>query len=214
MHPVQYDIAFDQERNRLTSFFRLIIAIPWLIWAYVYGAIAYVAVIVAWFAMLFTGSYPPALYRFTAGFVRFMSRLVAFVVLATDDLPTFGGGPNDEHGVRIDIAEPPGSYSRAKTFFKIVLAFPQLVLSYGMQLLVGGAAFITWFRILFTGKQSATMNDTLLLGTAYYIRSTAFLLLLTEVHPRPLELYRPDYPQGTPALPAGVRATPAVEPTA
>ena len=50
MYPVAYDLEYDLERNRLTTFFRLIVAIPWIIVGYVYYIIASIAAIIAWVA--------------------------------------------------------------------------------------------------------------------------------------------------------------------
>lgn len=201
MHPVAFDIDYDMERNRLTTFFRLLVAIPWIIVSYVYGILATIAIIVAFFAMLFTKRYPQGLYKFNAGYLRFQARVGAFILLATDEFPAWWGSKEPDYPVRIDIGPPQAEYSRAKTFFKIILAFPQLVLSYGIGLIIMGAAFISWFRIVFTGKQSATMHDALVVGFAYSIRSSSFLYFLTEVHPRLLDLPVQGYPPGTPALP-------------
>ncbi len=60
---------------------------------------------------------------------------------------------------------------------------------------------ISWFRIVFTGKQSATMHDALRVGHAYYARSTAFLACMTEVHPRLLDLPPQELPADAPAMP-------------
>ena len=59
MYPVSYAADYAAEgRNRLTTFFRSFVAIPWLIVAYLYGIGASIVVVIAWFAMVFTGRYP------------------------------------------------------------------------------------------------------------------------------------------------------------
>ena len=201
MHPLRYDLAFDLERNRLTVFFRLLIAIPWILVAYLYSIAALIAVVIAWFALMITKRYPQGLYNFVAGYLRFAGRLGSWVVLGTDELPPFSGKEDLSYPARIEIGPPQAEYRRSHTFFKIVTAFPQMLLSYGVQGLIGAAAFISWWRILFTGKQSATMHDAIRVGSAYYLRSQSFLFLLTETHPRLLDLPPQEYPPGTPALP-------------
>lgn len=212
MHPVSFDVEYALERNRLTVFFRLLLAIPWILFGYVYALAAYVAALIAWFALLFTGRYPEGLYGFVAGFIRYAGRLSGFVALAADPFPPFGGGARDDYPVRVEVAARQPSYSRAKTFFKLVLYFPQALISYGTQALVGAGAFVTWWRVLFTGRQSATMHEALRVGLAYYLRSTSFLLLVTEAHPRLLDLPAQSYPPGTPALAPGSDGASALEP--
>jgi hypothetical protein len=208
MHPVSFDFDYGVERHRLTTFFRLLIAIPWIIVGYLYQLAALIVALLAWFALLVTRRYPEGLYDFVAGYVRFSGRLAAWVLLAVDKPPPFHGSADDSYPVQVEVAAPQAEYSHAKTFFKPLLAFPQQVLAYGIGGLLGGAAFIAWWRILFTGRQSVTMNDALRVGLAYTLRMQSFILLLTETHPRLLDLPPKEYPAGAPALPAGA-PTPA-----
>jgi hypothetical protein len=200
VYPISFDADYEVERNRLTTFFRPLVAIPWILWAYVYGIAASVVVVVAWFAVLFSKRYPRGMYDFVANYLRFQTRVGAFLVLLTDELPPFGGGPRDDYPVRVGFAPPQPEYRRSRTFFKLLLAFPQQVLLYGVLILAYGAAFITWFRILFTGRQSITMHDPLQLSMAYFTRVNGFTYLLTEAHPRLLEVDPKPVPAGAPGL--------------
>ncbi len=76
-------------RNRLTCFFRLLMVIPHVIVLYILGAIAYIAVVIAWFAALITGSVPSGLHTFIAGVLRWGSRVYAYYYLLTDEYPPF-----------------------------------------------------------------------------------------------------------------------------
>ena len=59
MYPISYEADPALEgRNRLTTFFRYIVAIPWLIVASIYGFVAEIVAVIAWFAIVFTGKYP------------------------------------------------------------------------------------------------------------------------------------------------------------
>jgi hypothetical protein len=203
MNPISFDPAYEVDRNRLTTFFRLIIVIPWAIWVTVYGLAVYVVVFIAWFALLFTGRYPGGMYDFVAGYIRLSARTWAYLGLLTDELPSFSGNPEPDYPVKVDVAPPQADYNRAKTFFKLVLYFPQaLIGGYGLVLVVQWAAFISWFRIVFAGTQSITMHEALAGSSAYLIRSTGFLLLLTEAHPRMLDVPHHEPPPDAPGLPA------------
>ena len=51
---------------------------------------ALVVVIVAWFAILFTGRYPRAMFDFVEGVIRWQNRVIAYAwVLVTDRYPPF-----------------------------------------------------------------------------------------------------------------------------
>jgi hypothetical protein len=55
---------------------------------------ALVVVIVAWFAILFTGRYPRGLFDFVEGVIRWHNRVVAYaLVLVTDRYPPFRLAP-------------------------------------------------------------------------------------------------------------------------
>src|SRR5207249_10122304 len=57
-HPIGLVVDDDLRRNRLTVFFRLLLAIPQAIWLGLWSIAAAIAVFAAWFAALFTGSVP------------------------------------------------------------------------------------------------------------------------------------------------------------
>ena len=53
-----------------------------------------VVVIVAWFAILFTGRYPRGLFDFVEGVIRWHNRVVAYaIILVTDAYPPFRLSP-------------------------------------------------------------------------------------------------------------------------
>jgi hypothetical protein len=77
------------ERNRASVAFRPILAIPHLLIVWVLGVAWMVTTVVAWLIILFTGAYPPALYRFGVGVLRWTTRVEAYLLLLHDDYPPF-----------------------------------------------------------------------------------------------------------------------------
>jgi hypothetical protein len=76
-------------RDRLSVGLRLILLIPQLIVLGVIMLIWMVTAIVAWFAILFTGRYPVALYQFGVGSLRWTTRANAYALLLVDEYPPF-----------------------------------------------------------------------------------------------------------------------------
>ncbi len=182
-YPVSFEVDYVQRRNRLTAFFRLILAIPLAIWLYLYAIVAAIALVIAWFAIVFTARYPAGLYEFVAGFTRYLARFTAYVALLSDPYPSFGGADDASYPVRMHFAGPLERYNRAKTLFRIVLAIPILILRYAMNLLLEIGAVGAWIVIVITGGMPRGLFDLMVLANSYMARSDAYLLLLTETYP-------------------------------
>jgi hypothetical protein len=181
-YPVTFEADYTESRSRLTAFFRLILAIPLAIWLYLYALVAAVAVVIAWFAIVFTARYPRGLYDFIAGFTRFTARFMAYTYLLTDPYPSFGGSDDPGYPVRMQF-EPLERYSRLKTLFRIILAIPIAILRYVMTILLEIGAIGAWIVILITGKLPRGLYDLMVLANSYIARSDAYLYLLTETYP-------------------------------
>lgn len=89
-YPIRFDgtVAIDG-RNRVTVFFRVLMAIPHLIILYVLTLVAEVVGFIAWIVGLFTGRVPDGLHTFLAGWLRWELRAVAYYALLTDEYPPF-----------------------------------------------------------------------------------------------------------------------------
>ena len=78
-----------EQRNRLTVGFRFILVIPQLIVLALLGIAAWFVLVIAFFAVLFTGRWPEGLRRFTLGVMRWWLRVEAYLLLLTDVYPPF-----------------------------------------------------------------------------------------------------------------------------
>ena len=182
-YPIGYEVDFVEERSRLTTFFRLIMLIPVAIVAMVYGIAAFFTVIGAWFALLFTGRYPEGLYSFNAGVVRYLARMTGYQYLLTDAYPPFDTGEHPEYPIRVPIAAPLESYSRAKVLFRLLLGIPVMLINYALNILAQVCGLLAWVVIGVTGKQAKGLQDATRLATAYGARGCAYFFLLTEDWP-------------------------------
>jgi len=96
MYPLSYQADYVRERNRLTTFFRLILAIPWYIVNYIYTFAAEVVAVIAWFALLILGRYPDWAYEFNSGVLRYSTRFNAWLALQTDQFPLLRHRPRSD----------------------------------------------------------------------------------------------------------------------
>lgn len=183
MYPIDVSATNASPRNRVTTFFRYIMAIPMLLFVGVYGYAAFVAVFIAWFALMFTGKYPAGLYNFVAGYVRLNGRSTSYALLLADPYPPFSAGDEPGYAVKIKIGPPQATYSRVLVFFRFLLIIPVLIVAvfYALGLYIG--AIISWFAILFTGKQPDGIFTFMTGALTFLTRANGYSLLLTDKFP-------------------------------
>lgn len=126
-HPVRLVVDDDLRRNRLTVFFRLILAIPHYVWFILWSIAAYLAAIVNWFATLVTGRPPRALHRFLCAYIRYGAHLSAYLYLAANPYPGFTG-EEGEYEVDIRLPREPQVQARWITFLRLILGIPAFVI--------------------------------------------------------------------------------------
>ncbi len=187
-HPVHLvGDEHDLRRSRVTVLFRILLAIPHLVWLVLWSVAATVAVIVQWFVTLFAGRPARGLHAFLARFVRYAFHVGAFVYLAGNPFPGFTGLSGR---YPLDIVLPdPAPQSRWKTGFRFFLTFPAFLLRAAMVSLVLVAAILMWFAALFTGRIPSGLRNVVAYGLRYGAQLDAYLLLLTDAYPNasPLE---------------------------
>jgi hypothetical protein len=85
---VHIEIAYPdvpKDLNRWLPLVKWFLAIPHYIILACLGIAAYVCVVIAWFAILFTGRYPRGLFDFVVGVYRWSLRVITYAVLLTTD---------------------------------------------------------------------------------------------------------------------------------
>ena len=89
-YPVTLEVDYPERLSRWLIFVKWLFVIPNLIVLMVVGLAYYVTLIIAWFAILFTGRYPEGLFRFGVGVQRWSLRASAYSsYLFTDKYPPF-----------------------------------------------------------------------------------------------------------------------------
>jgi hypothetical protein len=203
-HPIKLVVEDDLSRNRLTVFFRLILAIPHFIWVFLWTIATIVVAIINWFATLIVGQPPEGLHRFMCAYVRYITHLNAYVGLLANPYPGFVG---EEGEYPIDVILPgPAPQARWRTFFRIFIAIPALLLSAalggggsfsgsyangnrGYRGQGGGGAlgavcaFLGWFASLARGTMPKGLRDAGAFGTGYTAQVLSYLLFVTDRYP-------------------------------
>jgi hypothetical protein len=88
-YPVQVSVDFPERLSRLTTFFRLIIAIPAYLVMYVLQLLGRLLAFFAWFVVIFTGRLPQGLFEVMEMPQRYQTRTTGYLMLLTDTYPWF-----------------------------------------------------------------------------------------------------------------------------
>lgn len=197
--PVRLVVNDDLQRSRGTVFFRLIFALPFLIWLGLWAIAAFFAAFVNWIATLFEGKSPTDIHDFLARFARFSTHTYAYLNLATETLPAFDGKPG--YAVDLEI-DPPARQNRWTVAFRLILAVPALAIatilvgsgssvfdnfrsSTGLSIAsaIGTAALLGWFYAMFKTRMPRGLRDLIAYALSYGAQTWAYLLLLTDRYP-------------------------------
>jgi hypothetical protein len=202
--PIRLTVTDDLRRSRLTVAFRLLLALPHLVWLFLWGLAAIVATFVMWLAILFEGRAPGQLHGFVTGFLRYSTQVYAYLFLAADPFPGFTG--STAYPVDLEI-DPPARQGRWGAFFRLLLALPALLLASTLGSgLSGGSGsgwstggvltvvgFLGWFASLARARMPAGLRDLGTYALGYGAQATGYLLLLTDRYPdsRPVHVSPP-----------------------
>jgi hypothetical protein len=186
VYPVVVDLDAPLEIARWRPLLQWILAIPQLFVASVLNQVAQLLVLIAWFAILFTGTFPPALLGFVAMAQRYQWRAFSYAGGLREPYPPFEFQP-----VNADPGGDPATYSvdepaqlsRGLIFVKWLIALPHYVVL--MFLFLG--AFFAWLfgaiAVLFTGAWPEGVRNYLVGVARWGNRVTAYVYLMTDVYP-------------------------------
>jgi hypothetical protein len=220
----------DLKRSRLTVLFRLILAIPHYLWALLWSLFMILVAVANWLATLIIGRSPAVLHNLIAAYVRYMTRLFAYLLLAANPYPPFTG--TERYPIDLEI-DGPAPQRRLVTLFRLPLALPAVVFEAvflatyagGSYSSSGGSeadasysagatsssvgilwtvAFFAWFACLALGRMPMGFKSLEAYGLRYVAQVWAYLLLLTDRYPN---LDPADPPSTGPLHPVGLAVT-------
>lgn len=179
-HPIRLAVTDDLERSRLTVLFRLLLALPHLVWLSLWAIAVVAAAVAGWVAVLASGRLPAGLHGFLAAYVRCTTHVWAYLGIAADPFPSFTGAPG--YPVDVEIAGP-AAQSRLTAAFRLLLVVPAMVVTSVLQYLFQIVAVLAWFLALFTGRASEGMRNLQAYCLRYQAQTYGYVLLLTGRYP-------------------------------
>jgi len=183
-YPIGLNVADPAPQSRLTVFFRIFMIIPHEIILYFLNIAAQVVLLIAWFAILFTGRYPAGLLNFTCGYIRWTTRVNGYAYLLTGAYPPFSLG-TDEYAIRVDCEGQVEGRNRLTTFWPIrfIMAIPHFIVLAILAIVAFVLIVVAWLIALFTGSVPAGLHNFLAGFLRWYTRVNAYVLLVTDQYP-------------------------------
>src|SRR5690349_6025564 len=204
LYPLRVEGGLDGHLSRWLWLVKWVLVIPRVIGLVFFWFAFVVLTVVAFFAILFTGRYPRALFDFNVGVLRWTWRVgfYSYSALGTDRYPPFTLRDVPDYPARLQVAYP-ASLSRGLVLVKWwLLALPQLlivaVFAGGISIaagrgdtqflflsggLIGLLVFIAGVALLFTGQYPRTIFDFVLGMNRWVFRVVAYTALMTDHYP-------------------------------
>ena len=90
-HPVDLEIDGPDQQRRVVTFFRLILAIPAIVVAYVFFIVMFFVAFIGWFIALAIGRTPKGMRDLSAYCLQYEAQSAAYLMILTDRYPSFAG---------------------------------------------------------------------------------------------------------------------------
>jgi hypothetical protein len=144
------------------------------------GAVAIFLAIVSWFTIVFSGTHIAGIRQFTAFYLRWRVRALAYFMLLEDVYPPFGDLP---YPASIEITDPAGVRDRVSVGLRILLAIPHFIVLFFVLVAWGFATIAAWFVILATGRYPKGLYEFGVGALRWRLRVEAYMLLMVDEYP-------------------------------
>ena len=182
MSAATYDVVYTESRNRVTTLFRYILAIPHLIVSAAWGYFAQILAVVQWFIVLFTGKRNRSIWGLQNDYVGYNTRVGSYVALMYDSYPPFGTDVGAT-GVTYSL-EFEESANRLTNALRLLWAIPAAFIAVFVSI---GACFVvvvSWLAIVLSGKHPRGMFDFVLKALRFSVRLNTYAMLMTDTYPK------------------------------
>jgi hypothetical protein len=183
MSALTVDLTFPEgERNRLTVGLRMFTAIPHLLVAQAWGTLAEVLAVVQWVIVLFTGKRDAGIFEIQQMWIGYQARALSYAWMLHDVFPPFAIEPGAVPA-RTDITMD-AEANRLTAGLRVLWVIPAAVFAALLTIAAFVVMVISWFAVLFTGRQSRGMWEFVAKALRYVLRTQAYGYLMTDTYPR------------------------------
>ncbi len=205
VYPVNVDATLDRHLSRWLWLVKWLLAVPHYVVLFFLWVAFVVVSVVAFFAILITGRYPPTLFEFNVGVLRWSWRVAyySYGALATDRYPPFTLAEVADYPAHLEVGYPE-HLSRGLVLVKWwLLAIPHYLV---VGIFAGGGAWAAWQAdrtsegwgsggligllvliaavvLAVTGRYPGQLFDLVLGLNRWVLRVAAYAALLTDQYP-------------------------------
>jgi hypothetical protein len=177
-----------ENRDKKTVFWRGILAVPVVVFVIAFTPMADEAwatgliILPVVLALVVRGIYPSYVLSFNHGLIELETRLVAYVLLLTDDYPSIERNPNI--AVLLPDVDGGKKLNRFMPLVKWILAIPLVIVGLVYALLALVTTFIAWIVTWSTGTYPRWALDIVLGTVKFWNRVYGYaILLVTDEYP-------------------------------
>jgi hypothetical protein len=179
--PIVVRIGRPARRDRLTIFFRLLLALPQLVVAFLLLVLGALVAVPTWFAALGLGRAPAPLRRLLGDVVTWNLRVQCYLGLVTDAYPPWSAAAGG-HAVEVQLP-PAGRLNRLAVLGRIVMVIPAYVVSAVISAGLGPFVIFAWFAGVLAGRIPRAVTDSVATALRYQARLLAYGWLVTPTYP-------------------------------
>jgi hypothetical protein len=177
-----------ENRDKKTVFWRGVLAVPVVVFVIAFAPMADEAwatgliILPVVLALVVRGIYPSYVLSFNHGLIELETRLVAYVLLLTDDYPSIERNPNI--AVLLPDVDGGKKLNRFMPLVKWILAIPLVIVGLVYALLALVTTFIAWIVTWSTGTYPRWALDIVLGTVKFWNRVYGYaILLVTDEYP-------------------------------
>jgi uncharacterized protein DUF4389 len=187
-YPVGLSFEAPERIARWRPLVQWLLALPHYFVLYALGIVSGVLVLVSWFVILFTGRLPAGIANFQAMYLRYRVRVTTYAGFLQEEYPPFSftavsPDPATYPHLRVDVDPALEDRNRLTTFFRLLLAIPQLVVLFFLGIAASVVWLIAFFVVLVTGYWSEGLGNFAVGYLRWNLRVEAYLNLLTDRYP-------------------------------
>jgi len=182
MYPVILTVPHAERVSRWRLILRPFMLIPHFFWLSLYGIPVSFVLFVSFWAIIFTGKFPPGMYAFVSRYFRYYMRVIAYSYFLTDVYPPFNGDETEPYPVRVHL-DYTEKYSRLSVFFRSILCFPHVFFFFFYYIAFEIVRIAAFWVALILGRLPNSIFEYMKRFFIYYARLEAYLMMLSDEYP-------------------------------